>query len=254
MGTTSAGDFPRWSPQTTVDCPLTRDGIAAFSDRRVPVNRRRGEVCVSGDTETAIVHAIKFVECFASQIGPIMRCQPSKTIQQVLCCCLPPVRCELNLNRIFPGTSMKRLTLSCSCGDDWICAFLMPPAPRSQKSAMDANLSLPNRTGRLNRSFSNLPREYLDCLDFWSTLVAGRCPAAGPHMVGAPIRNTLPPQGVQILGISLEHHKSQRMQLGSGQSRISIWPTTSNGPVWDNKIWKAVGPDGIPLRYCSVPE
>jgi len=86
-------------------------------------------------------------------------------------------------------------------------------------------------------------------VDFWATW-CGPCMQMVPHMV--ELNQRYGTKGLQIVGISLDQDRGQMVQVT--QQRGMTWPEYFDGLVWNNKIWKQYGSNGIPFTVLLSPE
>ena len=91
-------------------------------------------------------------------------------------------------------------------------------------------------------------RGKLVLIDFWATW-CGPCMAAGPEMV--KMNQTYGPQGMQIIGISLDQSKAALTRVAPEAG--FNWPHYFDGKGWKNDVAVAWGVNSIPRVFLINP-
>jgi thiol-disulfide isomerase/thioredoxin len=86
-------------------------------------------------------------------------------------------------------------------------------------------------------------------VDFWATW-CGPCMAEAGHMV--EINRKYAGPGFQFLGISLDQDK--RAMAAVCKQKGFSWPQYFDGKVWENRVWRQWGSDGIPFTVLIDPD
>jgi len=86
-------------------------------------------------------------------------------------------------------------------------------------------------------------------VDFWATW-CGPCMGMVPHMVET--NQKYGRMGLQMIGISLDQDRAALIQ--TTKEKGMTWPEYFDGAVWENKIWKQYGSNGIPFTVLVSPQ
>ena len=119
-----------------------------------------------------------------------------------------------------------------------------PPAPEPAPQSMHPRLEL--KFTAVDGTLFDLARWHgkVVLIDFWATW-CGPCRRAMPFVVNA--YRKLHEKGFEIVGISLDRDRDQMLQFTKDKNMP--WPQYYDGLVWENKISRRLGIEGIPTMW-----
>jgi thiol-disulfide isomerase/thioredoxin len=141
----------------------------------------------------------------------------------------------------FPGDAGAPLKLAPSA--EQVAEIPLPP-----KHTVGATIT-PFKATRMDGKPVDFPADYkgkLVMLDFWATW-CGPCMMEVPGLVSA--YNKHHPDGLEILGISLDQEKAEDAIKKVTSEKGMTWPQVYDGKAWDAEVAQRYGIEGIPAAY-----